>query len=224
MATGDVSHVGDPRSPGDVLRPAFGLWLLIVGSWGAYWLTTAHMLDDRLPHWVLLVHAAVQIAMAVVVVRAARRDRAACRIFAWPRGGTFELCLLVGIGGSMLLAMWERTIPSWGPAPFAWERQAGWALAAVLVTGAAIPAVFEELAFRGVILQRLVVVFGPWFALVLQAAMFSVMHADGVYLLPHFVFGCLTGFLRLAAGALWPCMLLHFVWNGWIALGVYELV
>ncbi len=221
----DASKVIEGASMGDVLRPAFALWLVIVGAWGAYWLSTAMAVEaSGLAEWILWLHTAVQVAVAVCIVRSALRDREMARIFAWPRGGTFELCLLVGIGGSMLLAMWERTIPSWGPGSFEWEREAGWSIVPVLISGAVLPGVFEELAFRGVILGRLMVVFGPWFALVLQAAMFSVMHADGVYLLPHFVFGCLTGFLRLAAGALWPCMLLHFVWNGWIALEVYELV
>jgi membrane protease YdiL (CAAX protease family) len=225
VAIDDVPRAPAAQSAGRVLRPAFVLWLVIVGAWGACWLLTAVAIEaNGFAEWMLWLHTVVQVAVAVCIVRYARRDREAARIFGWPRGGTFELCLLVGIGGAMLLAVWERTIPSWGPGSFEWEREAGWQIAPVLIAGAVLPAVFEELAFRGVILARLVVVFGPWFALVLQAAMFSVMHADGVYLLPHFAFGCLTGFLRLAAGALWPCMLLHFVWNGWIALEVYELI
>jgi membrane protease YdiL (CAAX protease family) len=47
------------------------------------------------------------------------------------------------------------------------------------------------------------------------------MHIDGTYLLPHFAFGCLAGLLRTAARALWPCILLHAVWNGWLVLAEF---
>lgn len=217
--TDDVQRVTDVRTAGDVLRPAFVLWLVQLGLWGGYWLGSVYLPDRAMA--VDVAYLGVGCVSAIVTFVFARRDRDACRVFARPRRGMLELCLLSGVVGSMLLAMWENTIPRDGTEETFWEYTAEWPLALALVSGAAWPAVFEELMYRGVILQRLRAVVSWRLAIAMQAMMFSLAHLDGVYVLPHFVFGCLAGFLRTAAGALWPCMLLHFLWNAWLTLWAY---
>lgn len=221
--TNGMVRVTDGRVAGEVLRPAFVLWLLVVGLWGGYWHLTAWSEDDgAAPHLLLgVLYLVVSVADAAIVAAFAWRDRTACRVFARPRRGMVELCLLVGIVGSLALAMWENTMPGGDEGPFAWEQEAGWPASLVLLVGAAVPALFEELMFRGVILQRLRVVLAGPLAVAVQAMMFSVMHVDAVYLLPHFAFGCLAGFLRIAARALWPCITMHFLWNGTLVLEQY---
>ncbi len=228
MNLGDLDGeppVTDLRLAGDVLRPALRLWLLVIGLLGLNALLWAYLVPHLSQGSVLplVVYEIVYAAMAVVIARFAWHDRAACRVFARPRRGMVELCLLVGIVGSMLLAMWERSITWSGSAsPILLEHGAGWPIAATLLTSAVMPAVFEELMYRGVVLQRLRAVLSLPLALATQAMLFSVMHMDMVYVLPHFVFGCLAGLLRTAARALWPCMLMHFLWNGWLVLEQYE--
>jgi len=220
----DMPQVTDLRAAADVLRPALLLWLVVVGLIGANaqcWVFLAPRLraDSLLP---LAIYEATYVVMAIVVAVFVRRDRTACRVFARPRRGMVELCLLVGIVASMLLAMWERSIPRGNPAsPVLLEHDATWPLWATLFMSAVMPAVFEELMYRGVILQRLRAVVSLPMAIAAQAMMFSVMHMDMVYLLPHFVYGCLAGLLRTAARALWPCMLMHFLWNSWAVLQLY---
>ena len=80
------------------------------------------------------------------------------------------------------------------------------------------PAVFEELAFRGFIQQRLGGVMGPREAIAVQAAMFSVLHMSPVVFPSHFVFGLLLGWLRRATGSLYPGMAIHGLWNAWVLL------
>ena len=81
-----------------------------------------------------------------------------------------------------------------------------------------LPGIFEELMYRGIVFQRLRAVVSLRLALLVQAMLFSLMHVDPVYLLV----GCLAGVLRLAAHARWPCMLVHMLWNAWIALHQYD--
>jgi membrane protease YdiL (CAAX protease family) len=92
--------------------------------------------------------------------------------------------------------------------------------ALVLVT-VALPAVFEELAFRGVILTALEKVFSEREPLVIQAALFSVLHLTPIAFPSHFLIGLCLGWMRLRTRSLYPSIAVHAVWNG-LALS-YEL-
>lgn len=93
-----------------------------------------------------------------------------------------------------------------------------WPLWAAFVLVSVAPAVFEELAFRGFILERLGAVMGPREAVAVQAAMFAVLHMSPVVFPSHFVFGLLLGLLRRGTGSLYPGMAIHALWNGWVLL------
>ncbi|MGB3969204.1 MAG: CPBP family intramembrane glutamic endopeptidase [Planctomycetota bacterium] len=201
------------------LRPAFVTWLLYEAIWGAFYLASGIVAEPSATVG-MVAYVVTALVAATVVARQARIDHVECRLFARPRRGMVELCLIAGIGGSMLLAMLESRVWSWHPAPLP-EKDLGWPIFLTLMTAAALPAVVEELLFRGVILQRLRRVLTWPLALAIQAMLFAVMHLDGAYVLPHFAFGCLAGFLRIAARALWPCLMLHFLWNTWLVFAHY---
>lgn len=75
------------------------------------------------------------------------------------------------------------------------------------------PAVFEEVAFRGLIFERLRRVLGEREGWLVQAALFSVLHLNPVIFPTHFVMGLIFGWLRMRTGSLLPGMILHAVWN-----------
>jgi membrane protease YdiL (CAAX protease family) len=80
---------------------------------------------------------------------------------------------------------------------------------------AIIPAIGEELLFRGVI-QKL---FGDLannkhVGIVLGAFLFSAMHMQFYGFLPRFALGIMLGYLYLWSGSLWLPMLAHFLNNG----------
>ena len=138
-------------------------------------------------------------------------DAEARRVFGRARPRAVEFCVLVGTVGGLVLWLIGALLPS-----YPWvsiEKQAGWPFAAALITGAVVPALFEEWMFRGLLQQRLSQVLSLRMAICVQAMMFAVAHMDDLDLLSLFAFGLLTGVLRVAAGALWPCMALHFIWN-----------
>jgi membrane protease YdiL (CAAX protease family) len=84
-----------------------------------------------------------------------------------------------------------------------------------------VPAVCEEIAFRGIIFGRLRRVLGEREGWLVQAALFSVLHLSPVIFPTHFAMGLIFGWLRLRTGSLIPGMILHAAWNA--AIIVLEL-
>ena len=91
-----------------------------------------------------------------------------------------------------------------------------------LVVIALIPAIGEELTFRGVLQQGLTRRMNPHVAILLSAAIFSFIHFQFSGFLPRMFLGMLLGYLFYTSGSLWTCMLMHFLNNG-SAVVVYYL-
>lgn len=217
---------GDVASAATVLRPALVLWLLWHVAYGGHAQLTALFWtpDSDDGRW-LVAYEIGYVAMCGVVLAFVWRDADARRVWARPRPRVVELCLLVGIVTALVLSAWERSLPSWGAvSPIESEHGAGWPLWASLLASAVLPALFEEWMYRGLLLTRFLRVLPTGLAIALQAMLFAATHFDHLMLLPHFVFGLVAGGMRVVAGGLWPCMLLHFLWNGHIVLLVYELL
>ena len=75
------------------------------------------------------------------------------------------------------------------------------------------PAVLEEIAFRGIIFDRLSRVLGEREGWLVQAALFSVLHLSPVIFPTHFAMGLIFGWLRMRTRSLIPGMILHAAWN-----------
>jgi membrane protease YdiL (CAAX protease family) len=95
-------------------------------------------------------------------------------------------------------------------------RSHGWPLWSAFLLVCVSPGVLEELAFRGYIQGRLGRVLSPREVVVVQAAMFSVLHMHPGVFVSHFVFGLALGWLRVASRSLYPGMLVHAGWNAWV--------
>lgn len=97
----------------------------------------------------------------------------------------------------------------------------GQLLIALLVV-AVIPAIGEEIVFRG-ILQRNFSIWtrnahlGIW----LSAALFSAIHVQFLGFFPRMLLGALFGYLYLWSGNIWVPILAHFVNNGFTVLMVF---
>lgn len=71
----------------------------------------------------------------------------------------------------------------------------------------------EELAFRGVIQTRLERAMPPWLALVLQAAIFGLVHGTPIQMAYAFLMGLAFGFLRRRTGSILPGFAAHAAFN-----------
>jgi membrane protease YdiL (CAAX protease family) len=91
-----------------------------------------------------------------------------------------------------------------------------------LIVIAVIPAIGEELTFRGVIQKLLTRWFGHvhW-AILVTAFLFSAMHIQFLSFLPRFFLGIVLGYLFLWSNSMWLTMLVHFI-NNAIAVVFYH--
>jgi uncharacterized protein len=78
---------------------------------------------------------------------------------------------------------------------------------------AIMPALFEELAYRGVLYQYLGEFLDEDMVVVLTAFIFALAHLSPVSILWIFPFGLLLGWLRKKYNTLWLGVALHFIFN-----------
>jgi uncharacterized protein len=92
---------------------------------------------------------------------------------------------------------------------------AGWGWTGAWIAVALCPAVFEEVAFRGIIQQRLLAFMSPWNAIIVAASMFAILHLNiigfAMYLIPM---ALMAGWITWRTSSLWPAIAIHFVHNG----------
>lgn len=84
----------------------------------------------------------------------------------------------------------------------------------VLLVLAFAPAVCEEIAFRGFILNGFRSRGSDWMAILLSSAFFGAVHGLIQQSLTAAVLGVLLGYVAVRAGSVWPGMLLHGLHNG----------
>jgi membrane protease YdiL (CAAX protease family) len=84
-----------------------------------------------------------------------------------------------------------------------------------LVVIALLPAIFEELCFRGAFQRILIHCFrSPWAGIVVASFFFSAFHGQFQGFLPRMFLGMLLGALYWYSGSIWTSVLAHFFTNG----------
>ena len=87
----------------------------------------------------------------------------------------------------------------------------------LFISVAIVPAIIEEFAIRGVVMQPLLK-YGEKFAILASALFFSLLHGN-MFQIPYtFVGGLILGYLLIKTKSIWPPIILHFVNNGYSAL------
>ena len=84
----------------------------------------------------------------------------------------------------------------------------------LLITTVILAPIFEELIFRGILLPVLAGKMGKIGGVVISALIFALAHLSVGELPPLFVLGIGLGVMRLSSGRLFPCALMHSLWNG----------
>ena len=92
----------------------------------------------------------------------------------------------------------------------------------VIISVALLPAVFEELAFRGALQPLLIRATGkPWVGIAIASVIFSAIHFQFYGFLPRVFLGALFGWFAYRSGSILPGMLAHFVNNALAALTLW---
>jgi len=81
-----------------------------------------------------------------------------------------------------------------------------------LVSTAVLPALVEEMVFRGYILGALRPQ-GDGLAIVFSAVFFGLLHGNLLQIPFAFILGLIFGYLTVQTGSIWPAVLLHFLNN-----------
>lgn len=136
------------------------------------------------------------------------------RLAAWPGA------LLMGT------TAWTMALPflKLFPVPEEWTRQFSepfikllaepGGLALVLLLAAVLPAICEEIAFRGVVLSGLLRRFSPGVAILLTSACFGIAHYSVFRFLPTAILGVLLSWTTWRTKSIFPGMLMHAINNG----------
>ena len=207
-----------PRNSWRELRTALQLWVLLLAACGGLGVA-ARITGSQSPSF----DAAGAIAVALIVL---------CFAAMMPRELGPALSLRIGVRGlAGALGVWIALLGFIhlyfaALAPLGMDEVsylepfhlAGWPLWSAFFLVAVCPAVCEEMAFRGVIYQRLERVGSPTEALVLQAAMFSVLHLLPAIFISHFVIGLALGWLRRRTRSIVPGILAHGLYNASLLL------
>jgi membrane protease YdiL (CAAX protease family) len=83
--------------------------------------------------------------------------------------------------------------------------------------------VLEEMLFRGVILRGFLRQYSRTFAIVWSAALFGIAHLNLYQMMTALAIGIVAGWLYERCRSLWPCILLHAAYNGFVT-GYYAWV
>ena len=93
----------------------------------------------------------------------------------------------------------------------------GFGFVGVLFTVAVMPAVFEELIFRGLLLKGMKS-FGTIGAVLLNGALFAIYHQNPAQTLYQFCCGAAFAFVAIRAGSILPTIVSHFINNALVII------
>jgi len=144
----------------------------------------------------------------------------------WPTGrGWAATVLLAGGGWSVGATVWEQLLRFPGARAYSdWlgellGKQGRLELGTALLLVALLPAVAEEITFRGVVLAGLRRSGSRWIAVVGSALVFGLFHFNPYHVVAATAVGLLLGWVALESGSIVPGMLIHLVNNGVQVLG-----
>lgn len=86
-------------------------------------------------------------------------------------------------------------------------------LAPTWIAIALLPALAEEVVFRGVLTRSLATRFVPWLSVVLSALAFALFHLIPAQMISTFLFGLALGYITLRARSCVPSMVAHLINN-----------
>ncbi|WP_426131520.1 CPBP family intramembrane glutamic endopeptidase [Pararhizobium sp. PWRC1-1] len=92
-------------------------------------------------------------------------------------------------------------------------RGGAWPFLLSFLGGAVLTPIGEELLFRGVIANALNK-YGAWAGVGLSSVIFGLVHGWSVVLWVAIMVGLLSAILLRRTGSVWPCIVLHAVYNG----------
>ncbi len=133
--------------------------------------------------------------------------------------GLFLPLVMLGLGGSMLAnnmtGEYTAVLRAFGLYPQSPTMPIPSGISGALLfifTTSVMPAVFEEFAYRGILLGALRP-YGNGFAIIASGLLFGLMHSNLVQIPFAFVLGCIMGYINVVADSILPSVTVHFISN-----------
>jgi len=127
--------------------------------------------------------------------------------------GGLALCMAANLATDAMASLFQAGGVSLPAPPVVSTTTAG-NLWVNLLIFALLPAILEEMVFRGFVLGALRP-FGDTFAIVVSAALFGLMHTQPLQGFFAFLMGLVLGYVFVRTGNLWLASLLHFTNNAY---------
>lgn len=223
-----LRHVARKRGPTPTVAAAIllGLLLLVIKFVAAAPLGTPETVSQLVV--ILLITQIGLIALpALGLTYLLTRSPRQTLLLQRPPWGTLPAALLLavflnpvvywlGIGVEQLYPMDSETLEQLKPLSRLLQSELHWVFAILLI--GLLPAICEELAFRGFILSGLRHLGHRWGAIVLSAIFFGLIHGVVQQQLTATITGILIGYLAVRTGSLYPAMVYHFAHNSLVVM------
>jgi len=134
------------------------------------------------------------------------------KIFFPALGICLGVCSLSNYLSSWVTMLIQRNFPQTLPSYRADIPTQGVPMVLGILSATVLPAVLEELLFRGAILQA-ARPFGDGYAILVSALAFALCHTTVPQLLPALLAGLLFGFFTVLSGSLWVTVSIHCCYN-----------
>jgi membrane protease YdiL (CAAX protease family) len=202
-----------------------GLLLALVGTLiaggllSALYLAIGYDSPDDAPSFEFAAIAAQSIAfVAAALVMTAQQGRPRARQFGFrPFEGSAMGWAITALVGFLVLQALYAVITNPSPDDLPQDLGADKSTTLAIITGFFVVGVappVEEFFFRGFLYQSLRNRIGVWGGAVASGLIFGAIHFKPEYLVPLAILGVILALLFEKTGSLWPCILLHSVYNG----------
>jgi sodium transport system permease protein len=118
---------------------------------------------------------------------------------------------LIGLLSSQLISPPEEFAKKMETAIFGDGNRSIWLLLCAI---AIVPAICEEIAFRGIILKGFLSRLSPWWSIILSSFLFALLHLSIYRFMPTFCLGLLLGYAVWKSGSLYVSIIMHALNNG----------
>lgn len=193
----------------------------------AVWALAAHVLvGQAVVAWSgspLAAGIAAQLATAVIIVGGARGIGVGARVgLELPEARYLAAAIVIGICKGEALG-WTNAPVVAAFGPDAWkDRLNPVDLGVGIGVFAVLPAICEELLFRGVIARALATAWSHRKAIIVSALAFALSHHSPYQLFGPFTSGLIAGYITLRTDSIVPAMLTHFCHNAVVVLGAAD--
>jgi uncharacterized protein len=215
------------KLPWQWISPAIGLWVILLAINGLLCLS-GHVFDISSPYFDLGAQGLSASFILIFCVKSRKQIKPLLQHFGFR--GALSYFEIVGALIFLLIFMWFylKIAAFIGIEDLSYLkdfRNHNWPIWSAFILLCIMPGIFEELAFRGYIMTRIEKVSNTSEALIIQAAMFSILHMLPASFISHFVIGIALGIVRIRSKSLYPGIFVHTGWNAIIILGeVYKIV